>query len=81
MEHVKYGRMKIGHFEHKSKKELEWWYSTIIEYLKEKNMIQTPNCSYALFIKEKFPHVWEKYILSNSSKSSSNSSFSISKLK
>ena len=38
MEHVKYGRMKIGHFEHKSKKELEWWYSTIIEYLKEKNI-------------------------------------------
>ena len=38
---------------------LEWWYSTIIEYLKEKNMIQTPNCSYALFIKEKFPQVWE----------------------
>ncbi len=81
MEYVEQGKMKIGHFEHKSEKELEWWYSTLIEYLKEKNMIQIPNCSYALFIKEKFPQVWEKYILSNSFKNSSNSSFSISKLK
>ena len=32
------------------------------EELKEKNMIETPECSYALFIKEKLPQAWEKCI-------------------
>lgn len=35
---------------------------TLVEYLEEKNMIETPECSYALFIKEKLPQVWEQYI-------------------
>lgn len=61
MEYVKQGKMKIGHFEDKSKQQLEWWHSYCAEYLKEKNMIETPECSYALFIKEKLPQVWEKY--------------------
>ncbi|MBD5474225.1 MAG: hypothetical protein HDR20_15430 [Lachnospiraceae bacterium] len=61
MEYVKQGKMKIGHFEDKTKQQLEWWYSCCAEYLKEKNMIETPECSYALFIKEKLPQAWEKY--------------------
>lgn len=65
MEYVKQGKMKIGYYEDKSEQQLEWWYSSIIDYLGEKNMIATPDCSYALFIKEKFPQVWEKYILQN----------------
>lgn len=52
----------ISHFEDKSERQLEWWYSSCVEYLKEKNMIETPDCSYAVFIKEKLPHVWERYI-------------------
>lgn len=24
-------------------------------------MIETPSCSYALFVKEKLPQVWERY--------------------
>ncbi len=63
MEYVKQGKMKIGHFEDKSEQQLEWWYSCIVEYLKEKDMIKTPDCSYAIFIKEKLPQVWEKYML------------------
>ncbi len=55
--------MKIGHFEDKSEQQLEWWYSCIVEYLKEKDMVKTPDCSYAVFIKEKLPQVWEKYML------------------
>ncbi len=62
MEYVKQGKMRISHFEDKSEQQLEWWYSCCVEYLKEKNMIETPDCSYAHFIREKLPQVWEKYI-------------------
>ena len=61
MEYVKLGKMKVGRFEGKSEKQLEWWYSCCIEYLKEKHMIETPDCSYACFIKSKLPQVWERY--------------------
>lgn len=63
MQYVKQGKMKIGRFEDKSAQQLEWWYVALLDYLKEKNMIEIPDCSYALFVKEKFPQVWEKYIL------------------
>lgn len=63
MEYVEQGKMKIGRFEDKTEKQLQWWFSGLVEYLKEKNMKETPDCSYALFIKKKFPQVWEKYIL------------------
>lgn len=55
MEYVKQGKMKVGRFEDKSEKQLEWWYSCCIEYLKEKHMMETP-------IKSKLPGVWERYI-------------------
>ena len=60
MEYVKQGKMKVGRFEDKSEKQLDWWYSCCIEYLKEKHMIETPDCSYAAFIKSKLPQVWER---------------------
>lgn len=61
LEYVKQGRMKIGRFEEKSKQQLDWWYSTVAKYLKEKNMIEIQDCSYAVFVKEKLPEAWEKY--------------------
>ncbi len=62
MEYVKQGKMKISYFEDKSERQLEWWYSRCAEYLEEKHMIETPDCSYASFIKSKLPQVWERYI-------------------
>lgn len=62
LEYVKQGKMKISRFEDKSKQQLDWWYSRCVEYLKEKNMIKIPECSYAAFIKEKLPQVWERYV-------------------
>lgn len=59
------GLLKIGRFEHKSKQSLENWYNMIYEYIKEKNMINTPDCSYAKFVQVKFPQVWEKYLKEN----------------
>ena len=62
MEYVKQGKMKVSHFEDKSEQQLEWWYSCCVEYLEEKHMIETPECSYASFIKEKLPQVWKRYV-------------------
>ncbi len=62
MEYVKQGKMKVSHFEDKSEQQLEWWYSCCVKYLEEKHMIETSECSYASFIKEKLPQVWERYV-------------------
>ena len=62
MEYVKQGKMKVSHFEDKTEQQLEWWYSCCVEYLEEKHMIETSECSYASFIKEKLPQVWERYV-------------------
>ncbi len=62
MEYVKQRKMKVSHFEDKSEQQLEWWYSCCVEYLEEKHMIETPECSYASFIKEKLPQVWKRYV-------------------
>ena len=56
------GILKIGRFEDKSEQALENWYNMIYEYIKEKNIIATPDCSYAKFVQTKFPQVWEKYL-------------------
>lgn len=63
MEYVERGKMKIGYFHDKTEQELQWWYASLVTYLKEKNMIELPDCSYAMFIKDKFPQVWETYVL------------------
>lgn len=62
-EYEKQGKLVIGRFEDKTEQQLEWWYQSIVNYLKEKNMIELPECSYAEFIKRKFPQVWDRYIL------------------
>ncbi len=56
------GFMKIGRFEDKSDQALKNWYNMIYEYIKGKDMISTPDCSYAVFVKDKFPQVWERYL-------------------
>ncbi len=56
------GFMKIGRFDDKSDKALNNWYNMIYEYIKGKDMISTPDCSYAVFVKDKFPQVWERYL-------------------
>ena len=64
LEFEKQGRVKIARFEDKTPRQLENWYNMIESYIREKDMIKTPDCSYAKFVREKFPHVWEKYISS-----------------
>ena len=59
---VEQGKMRIGRFEEKSEQELGRWYSMIKAYLKEKEMVRTPDCSYAVFVRNRFPGVWEEYL-------------------
>ena len=61
MQYVAEGKMKIGRFEDKTEKAIANWHSMVLSYVKEKDMIKTPDCSYALFVKEKFPSVWRQY--------------------
>ena len=60
-EQEKLGTFEINRFEDKSEKEMQWWYKTILDYIDRKGMIETPDCSYAEFVKRKFPNVWEDY--------------------
>ena len=61
MQYVAEGKMKIGRFEDKTEKAIANWHNMVLSYIKEKDMIKTPDCSYALFVKEKFPSVWRQY--------------------
>ncbi len=61
LEKEKQGAFRLNRFEDKSEKEMQWWYKTILEYIDRKNMIGMPECSYAKFVKNKFPNVWEDY--------------------
>ncbi len=61
LEQEEKGAFRLCRFEDKSEKELLWWKNKIFEYIDSKDMIEIPDCSYAGFIREKFPEVWEKY--------------------
>lgn len=46
MEFSGQGKMETGYFKDKT----------------EKEMIKIPDCSYARFVKRKFPQAWERYV-------------------
>lgn len=62
MEYIQLGKMQVRRYGDKTERERNWWYSSIEDYLAEKKMADTPNCSYAMFVKKKFPWVWENYL-------------------
>lgn len=61
-EYERQGRMKIGRYEDKSPRELEMFYKMIIDYMREKSMRNTPDCSYTRFVRDKLPNVWERFL-------------------
>lgn len=58
MKYINEGRMKLGRFEEKTQKELDWWYSLIESYIREKRL--PAYCSYTEFVREKFPVLYER---------------------
>ena len=69
LEYIRQGKMRLGRFEDKTEQQLNWWYSGIVDYLMEKDMVKNPDCSYAVFVRNKFPQVWEKYLMQASQSS------------
>lgn len=61
-EYISKGRLKVSHYEDKTPEQLEWWYSMVADHMKEKDMINTPECSYARFVREKLLRAWVKYL-------------------
>jgi len=55
------GQLSVARYETKTAHELEWWDAKILDYITEKRMISTPDCSYAIFVRKKFPQVWMRY--------------------
>ena len=56
------GLLEIGRYEDKSERELQWYARAIRDYMMQKQMHLTPECSSARFIRRKFPEVWEQFI-------------------
>lgn len=60
--YIRNGKLKVSRYEDKTPEQLEWWYSAVADHMSEKNMIETPDCSYARFVKNKLPRAWEIYL-------------------
>ena len=54
-------KLKVIRYGTMNRKQMNNWYRMNFDYIKDKNMIKTPECSYAKFVQWKFPHVWEQY--------------------
>lgn len=61
-EYERQGKVKIARYEDKSPRELEMFSKMIIDYMREKSMQNTPDCSYARFVRGKFPNVWKRFL-------------------
>lgn len=61
-EREKAGEFVLRRYEDKTPEQLSGWYKMLLGYIREKNMISSPECSYARFIREKFPFIWEEYV-------------------
>ena len=58
-DYVKQGKLKVSRYEDKTSAQLTYWYKMIADYMIEKNMLETPDCSYARFVRAKIPVAWE----------------------
>lgn len=64
-EYESQGRLVISRFEDKDKRELEWYYGAIRNYMRKQKMHLTPDCSYAQFVQKKFSFVWDQFLADN----------------
>ena len=58
-DYIRQGKLKVSKYEDKSATALENWNRMIAGYMREKNMLEMPDCSYAKFVREKIPRAWE----------------------
>lgn len=65
LQYEKEGLLHISRFEEKSRQSVENWHAMLLAYLQEKRMKDKPECSYAQFIRKKFPQLWITYLEQN----------------
>lgn len=63
-EYIRQGKMDIGRYEHMTKKHLDFYYHMILTYMLRKHL--HTDSSYARFVQEKFPAVWERFLIESS---------------
>lgn len=61
-EYIRSGKMALGRYEDMTPKHLEFYHRMIRDHMRRKQMHLTPECSYARFVREKFPEVWEAFL-------------------
>lgn len=59
-EYIRLEKMGVGRYEDMTQKHLAFYHQMILEYMRRKQM--DPDCSYARFVREKFPSVWEQFL-------------------
>ena len=57
--YIRQGKMGISRYEDMTQKHLAFYHRMILDYMKRKQMAL--DCSYARFVREKFPSVWELF--------------------
>lgn len=62
LNYEKQGKLIINRYDKMTEKHLNFYYRMILDYIRKKEMCLKPDCSYARFVKEKFPFVWEQYL-------------------
>ena len=60
--YLRQGKMGLGRYEDMTPWHLHFYHRMIREYMHRKQMHMIPDCSYARFIREKFPEVWEQFM-------------------
>lgn len=61
LEYQREGKLIIARFEDKPEYIRQHDYQMILAFIRKKEMWKKPDCSYARFVKEKFPWIWEAY--------------------
>lgn len=62
LDYEKRGKLVINRFETMTERHLNFYYGMIQDYIRKKEMYLIPDCSYARFVRSKFPFVWEAYL-------------------
>lgn len=65
-EYIQQGKMSVGRYENMTQKHLDFYYQMILAYMLRKHL--PPDSSYARFVREKFPAVWERFLIESSNK-------------
>lgn len=61
-DYIRRGRLEVTRFADMSDRDLKLYDRMILDYLRRKEMHRIPDCSYARFVREKFPEVWDEYM-------------------